>query len=45
MMRAQAYTHHENGEPQPGRHNSGVGAARVRLDGFVSINAPRRFNL
>lgn len=41
----QAYTHGESGEPQPGRHNSGVGAARLRLDGFVSINAPRLFNL
>eukprot|EP01052_Picozoa_sp_SAG31_P021103 SAG31_NODE_1614_length_7741_cov_4.817849_5_plen_373_part_00 len=40
-----AYTHGEAGEPQSGRHNSGVGAARVRLDGFVSINAPRRFNV
>lgn len=42
---AQAYTHGESGQPQPGRHNSGVGAARLRLDGFVSINAPRQFNV
>ena len=31
-----AYTHGEDGEPAPGRHNSGVGAARVRLDGTCS---------
>jgi hypothetical protein len=25
-----AYTHGESGQPAPGRHNSGVGAAMVR---------------
>ena len=40
-----AYTHDENGSPLPGRHNSGVGLATLRKDGFVSINAPRVFNV
>jgi hypothetical protein len=40
-----AYTHGTAGEPAAGRHNSGVGAARLRLDGFVSINADRVFNV
>ena len=39
-----AYTHGSAGEPAFGRHNSGVGAARLRMDGFVSLNAPRVFN-
>lgn len=39
-----AYTHGSAGEPAFGRHNSGVGAARLRMDGFVSLNAPQVFN-
>ncbi len=31
-----AYTHDENGLPLPGRHNSGVGMASLRLDGRCS---------
>ena len=31
-----AYTHDENGLPLPGRHNSGVGMASLRLDGTCS---------
>ena len=42
---AMAYTHDENGSPATGRHNSGVGMASLRSDGFVSINAPRVFNV
>jgi hypothetical protein len=39
-----AYTHGTAGQATAGQHNSGVGAARLRIDGFVSINAPQIFN-
>ena len=40
-----AYTHGSAGEPVTGQHNSGVGAAKLRMDGFVSLNAPQIFNV
>ena len=40
-----AYTHSEAGTPAFGMHNSGVGAAMLRMDGFVSLNAPQVYNV
>ena len=40
-----AYTHNENPSTASGRHNSAIGAAKLRMDGFVSLNAPQVFNV